>query len=338
MKVCVVGAGAIGGYLAARLALCGHEVCVSARGAHLQAIARDGLTLVDRDGAEQRTGRLHASERLADLGRQDIVLLALKAHQIAAVAPDIAALLRDDTPIVAMQNGIPWWYFHRHGGALEGRRLETVDPGGTIAAHLPAAQVIGCVAFKAAEVLRPGVIGHTVTATDKFPLGEPDGQSTGRVLAVSRMLERAGVAAPVLADIRAEKWFKLLGNLAWNPICALTQATVIEVCESAEARALCLALMREATAVATALGVTLRATPEARMKRAAEVGAVRPSMLQDTQAGRRLEVEALVGAIVELARLTATPVPATEAVHACATLLSSVITTRAVRIVPQAIS
>jgi 2-dehydropantoate 2-reductase len=334
MRIAVVGAGAIGGYLAAKLALAGHEISVLARGAQLDAIARDGLTLIDRDGNEQRARGLRASDRLADLGPQDVVLLALKAHQIAAVAPGLAAL-GADTPVVAMQNGIPWWYFDRCGGPREGQRLQTVDPGGLIAAHLSPERVIGCVAFKAAEVLKPGVVGHTVTANDKFPLGELDGRSTARVLAVSQALQEAGIAAPVVPDIRAEKWFKLLGNLAWNPICALTQATVIEVCAIPEGRELCLAMMREGTAVAASLGVTVRGSPETRMKRADEVGAVRPSMLQDAQAGRRLEVDALVGAVVELARLTGTPVPVTEAIHACAKLLSSVIEQRGVRIAPQ---
>lgn len=334
MRIAVVGAGAIGGYLAARLALAGNDVSVLARGAQLDAIARHGLTLVDRDGGEQRAPGLRASDRLADLGPQDLVLLALKAHQIAAVAPGLAAL-GADAPVVALQNGIPWWYFHRCGGPREGQRLESVDPGGVIAAHLPSERVIGCVAFKAAEVLRPGVVAHTVTPNDKFPLGELDGRPTERVLAAAQALQQAGIAAPVVPDIRAEKWFKLLGNLAWNPICALTQATVLEVCAVPEGRELCLAMMREGTAVAASLGVTVRGSPETRMKRADEVGAVRPSMLQDAQAGRPLEVDALVAAVVELARLTGTPVPVTEAVHACAKMLSSVIAQRGVRIAPQ---
>ncbi|UUX97330.1 ketopantoate reductase family protein [Aquabacterium sp. J223] len=334
MRIAVVGAGAIGGYLAAKLALAGHDTSLLARGAQLEAIRRDGLTLVDHDGGAQHVRGLRASDRLADLGPQDLVLLALKAHQIATVAPGLAAL-GADTPVVAMQNGIPWWYFQRCGGPHEGHVLQSADPGGLIAAHLPPERVIGCVAFKAAEVLRPGVVRHTVTANDKFPLGELDGRSTARVLAASQALQEAGVAAPVVPDIRAEKWFKLLGNLAWNPICALTQATVSEVGAIPEGRELCLAMMREGIAVAASLGVTVRGSPETRMKRADEVGAVRPSMLQDTQAGRPLEVDALVGAVVELARLTRTPVPVTEAVHACARLLSSVIEQRGVRIAPQ---
>lgn len=336
MKICVVGAGAIGGYLAVKLALAGHEVSVVARGNHLAAIRQKGLRLVNRDsGAELRVQNILASDRMADLGPQDCILLALKAHQIAAVAADLRALYGPATPVVTLQNGIPWWYFHRHGGPLAGTRLESVDPGGLIGAQLEPDRIIGCVVYKGAEVIEPGVIRHTKTAGDKFPLGELDGSETPRIRAISEALEGAGVRAPVIPDIRAEKWFKLWGNLAWNPICALTHAHALEVYQSPEASRLSLIMMREAQAIAEKLGIRFRGTPEDRMQRIHEIGPTRPSMLQDTEAGRPLEVDALVGAVVELAGLTDTPAPHVEAVYACAKLLSGVVAGRRVRIVPQ---
>ena len=338
MKICVVGAGAIGGYLAVKLALAGHKISVVARGNHLAAIRRNGLRLVNRDsGAELHVQNMLASDQMADLGRQDFVLLALKAHQIAAAAADLRVLYGPETTVVTLQNGIPWWYFHQHGGALAGTRLESVDPGGLIDAQLEPTRVLGCVVYKGAEVIEPGVIRHTETAGDKFPLGELDGSETPRIRAISEALERAGVHAPVIPDIRAEKWFKLWGNMAWNPICALTHANALEVYQSPQANRLSLIMMREAQVIAEKLGIRFRGTPEDRMQRIHQIGPTRPSMLQDTEAGRPLEVDALVGAVVELAGLTATPAPHVEAVYACAKLLGGVVAGRRVRIVPQAL-
>lgn len=337
MKVCVVGAGAIGGFLACKLALAGHEVSVLARGAHLEAIRHRGLTLIDPDGRTQRVGGVRAAdvEALAELGEQELVFLALKAHQIADVAPRLRALLGSATPVVALQNGIPWWYFHQHGGPFDGRRLESVDPGGRIAQHLAVERVIGSVAHKGAEVSAPGVVRHTVTAADRFPLGELDGRRSERIEAVSAMLEGAGVPAPVTVDIRTEKWFKLWGNVVWNPICALTHATALGLYQAPIARQLGVTMMLEARTVAAKLGITIPGTPQARLARALDIGHVRPSMLQDAQAGRPLEIGALLGVVVELARLTDTAVPSIEAVYACAKLLDSVIVEQRVQIVPQ---
>lgn len=337
MKVCVVGAGAIGGFLAGKLALAGHDVSVLARGAHLEAIRRQGLTLVDQHGKVERAPGVRAEQgsTAGALGAQEVVVLALKSHQIAEVAPALRELLGAATPVVALQNGLPWWYFHRHGGAFEGRRLESVDPGGRIDRHLPVARVIGSVAHKGAEISEPGVVRHIVTPADRFPLGEPDGSRSARIEAVSDLLQGAGVAAPITADIRTEKWFKLWGNVVWNPVCALTQASVLGVYQTPIAQQLGVTLMVEAQAVAAKLGVTIPGTPQARLARALEIGAARPSMLQDTQAGRPLEIDALLGVIVELARLTDTPVPSIEAVYSCAKLLDTVITGQQVRIVSQ---
>ena len=338
MKVCVVGAGAIGGYLAGRLAIAGHEVSVLARGAHRDAIRRNGLVLVDQHGQREHARVRCAGEDGVGAGRQDIVILAVKAHQVAEVAPCLGSLLCDHTPIVALQNGIPWWYFHRHGGPFEGRRLESVDPGGAIERPLPVDRVCGAVAQKAAEVSGPGVVRHTVTEADRFPLGELDGERTARIVALSDMLERAGVAAPISSQIRTEKWLKLWGNLVWNPVSAMTQATVLEIHGSSRAYDLGVTMMIEAQTVASRLGISIPGTPQERLARALQVGAARPSMLQDVQAGRPLEIEALLGAIVELADLVGTPIPSIAAVYSCAHLLNSVIVERKVRLVPQSIA
>jgi len=334
VKICVVGAGAIGGFLAGRLALAGHDVSVVARGAHLEAIRRDGLKLVDQHGEATPALRVRAESavRCDALGAQDLVVLALKSHQIADVAPHLEALYAVRTPVITLQNGIPWWYFHAHGGPLAGRRLESVDPGGRIAGHIDPQRVIGSVAHKGAELAAPGVVRHIVTAADRFPLGEPDGSSGERVLALSDVFARAGVAAPVTPDIRTEKWFKLWGNVVWNPVCALTQATVTDLYHLPVARQLGVTLMLEMRDLARRLGVEIPGTPEQRLSRALEVGAARPSMLQDVQAGRPIEIEALLGALVELADLTSTPVPSIRAVYACARLLDTVLRERNVRL------
>jgi 2-dehydropantoate 2-reductase len=337
VRICVVGAGAIGGYLAGKLALAGHEVSVVARGAHLEAIARNGIKLIDQHGNVQHASGIRARPAgSCDLSVQDLILLSLKAHQITEIAPQIASMIGDATPVVTLQNGLPWWYFLGRGGPFAGLRLESLDPGGVIEAHLRIDHIIGGVVHKGAEVSAPGVIRHTVTAADRFPLGEPDGSRSDRVEALSSLLDAAGIAAPVSADIRTEKWFKLWGNLVWNPVCALTQTTVLEFHRSPLAQHLGVTLMLEARAVAAKLGVEIPGTPQARLARALEVGAVRPSMLQDVLSGRPLEIDALLGVIIELARRTETPVPSIDAVYACAKLLDSVIRERQVRIQPAA--
>ena len=319
-RVCIVGAGSIGGFVGARLAGAGAEVTLIARGAHLAALRRDGLTLIERDGAAHKH-TLAACERLSDAGRQDVVVLAMKAHQVEPILPELASLLHADTLVVPMQNGIPWWYFQRHGGAHEGRRVHAVDPRGAIAAAIAPERLIGCVVYPACEIVEPGVIRHV--EGERFPLGELDGSSTPRVNAIAELFQRAGLKSPVLADIRAEIWLKLWGNLCFNPISALTRATLEGICGDATARSLAAAMMREAAAVAGKLGVAFRVSLDRRIEGAARVGAHKTSMLQDIEAGRATELEALVGAVIELARLTETPVPHIEAVYACTRLLQS---------------
>jgi 2-dehydropantoate 2-reductase len=319
-RVCIVGAGSIGGFVGARLAPSGAEVTLIARGAHLAALQRDGLTLIERDGATHKH-TLAVCERLSDAGKQDLVVLAMKAHQVEAILPELASVLHAESAIVPMQNGIPWWYFQRHGGAHEGRRVQAVDPRGAITAAIAPERLVGCVVYPACELVAPGVIRHV--EGERFALGELDGAATARVNAIAELFQRAGLKAPVLADIRAEIWLKLWGNLCFNPISALTRATLERICGDATARSLAAAMMREAAAVAGKLGIGFRVSLERRIDGAARVGAHKTSMLQDIEAGRATELEALVGAVIELAQLTDTPVPHIEAVYACARLLQA---------------
>jgi 2-dehydropantoate 2-reductase len=319
-RICIVGAGSIGGFVAARLARTGAELTLIARGAHLAALRRDGLTLIERDGTA-RTHRVAALGRLSEAGPQDLVVLGMKAHQLEAVLPELASVLHAGTVVLPMQNGIPWWYFQRHGGPHDGQRITAVDPRGAIAAAIPAERVVGCVVYPACEIAQPGVIRHV--EGERFPLGELDGSVSERVRAIAARFEAAGLKAPVLADIRAEIWLKLWGNLCFNPISALTRATLDRICGEAPTRALAAVMMREAQAVAGKLGIAFRVTLERRIEGAARVGSHKTSMLQDIEAGRATELEALVGAVIELARLTDTPVPHIEAIYACAKLLQA---------------
>lgn len=322
MKICVVGAGAIGGYLAVELAASGQEVTVVARGPHLDAICRHGLRLVYGDGVE-RVARVEASERCTDIGRYDVVVIALKAHQIAPVAADMVHLFLEHTAVVTIQNGVPWWYFHRSVGRFPGRVLQSVDPGGVISRHIDARRVVHCVAYPAAEVAAPGVIRHH--EGNRFPVGEPDDAITPRVQEISSMLASAGFKAPVLADTRGEVWLKLLGNATFNPISALTRASVGEMCAHALTRSLIAEAMREARLVAEALEVRIRLPIERRIAGAEKLGSHRMSMLQDVEAGRELEIDALVGAIVELGGLTGVATPSLKTLYACTKLLDHVL-------------
>ncbi len=325
MKIAVVGAGAIGGLVGARFALAGEDVTFLVRGANLAAIRANGFRLIEIDGTERIARNVRATDDYAEAGPQDLVVLAVKAHQVGAVLEGVPKLFGPETVVVTMQNGIPFWYFHRHGGALEGTQLQTVDPGGLIAAAIPAERIIGCVVYPASDLLAPGVVRHT--EGHSFPIGELDGSSTERVSRVSAAFDRARLKAPVLADIRAEIWLKLWGNLTFNPISALTQATLVDICRFPETRALAAAMMTEAQAVATKLGITFRVPLDKRIAGAERVGRHKTSMLQDIEAGRAPELDALVGSVVELARLTDTPVPHIEAVLALARLLAQVVAT-----------
>ncbi len=319
MKICVVGAGAIGGLLAVRLAEAGEEVTVVDQGAHLQAIQRDGLKLLMADGSEHLTRSLKACASMADAGPQDVVILAVKTQVLPLVAPHLASLMHEETVILPMQNGLPWWYFHKHGGEYDGRPIECLDPDGELAAHVDVDRILGCVVFPAGEVVSPGVVRHT--EGNRFPLGELDGKDSPRAQAMVQMFTNAGFKSFVLEDIRAEIWLKLLGNLSFNPISALTHATMVDICQYPASRGLAESMMEEAQAVANHLGISMRVTIEKRIAGAEKVGKHKTSMLQDVEAGRGLELEAIMGAVVELGRLTGIATPAIDAIFALVKLL-----------------
>lgn len=322
MKICVVGAGAIGGLLAVKFAEAGNEVTVVDQGAHLAAIRDNGLKLIWEDGSEH-VAKVNAVDSVKQAGPQDLVVLAVKAHFLDQVARDIDTLLHDDTMIVTVQNGIPWWYFHRLGGELEGTRLRTLDPSGLLTRHIPADRIVGCVVYPAAGVVEPGVIRHV--EGDRFPVGELDGSTTERVQRLHDLFEASGLRSRILDDIRSEIWLKAWGNLSFNPISALTHATLVGICQFPETRELAATMMAEAQVIAEKLGVTFRHTIEKRIAGAESVGAHKTSMLQDVEAGRSLETEALIGAILEIGQVTGTPAPAIKAVYALVKLLNKVI-------------
>ena len=322
MKVCIVGAGAIGGYVAAKLALADASVTVIIRGANLAAVKARGLTLIEA-GTEHVVNNLVATDKMGEAGVQDLVILAMKAHQVTPVANQLAPLLGPDTTIVTMQNGIPWWYFQKQGGEFDGRRIESVDPGGVIAAHIPIERIIGCVVYPACEMVAPGVIHHI--EGNRFPVGELDGAETPRVAAIAELFKKAGLKSPVLTNIRSEIWLKLWGNLTFNPISALTQATLVDICQFPPSRALAASMMTEAQTIANKLGIEFRVSLEKRIAGAESVGRHKTSMLQDVEAGRALEIDALVGSVMELGRLTQTATPHIDAVYACTRLLANML-------------
>jgi 2-dehydropantoate 2-reductase len=320
MKIAIIGAGAIGGLVGARLALAGEDVNFIVRGANLAAIRQNGIRLVMHDGSEQLARQVQATNDYAAVGVVDVVVLAMKAHQVEAVVNDLPALVGPGTVIVTMQNGIPFWYFHDHGGSLAGTTVKSVDPTGLLGRTVPARQVIGCVVYPASELVAPGVVRHI--EGDRFPLGELDGSTTERVTRLSECFARAGFKAPVLGDIRAEIWLKLWGNLTFNPISSLTHATLADICQFPLTRELAADMMREAQAVAHRLGIEFRVSLEKRIAGAEKVGRHKTSMLQDVEAGRAPEIDALVGSVVELGRLTGTPTPHIDAVYALVKLLA----------------
>jgi ketopantoate reductase len=324
MRISVVGAGAIGGLMAAKLAGGGHAVTVIDQGAHLAAIKEHGLKLIWEDGSEQ-VAKVNAVESAPAAGPQDLVVLAVKAHFLDQVVREIEAMLEPETMIMTVQNGLPWWYFQRHGGPYDGQKLESLDPSGVLGRKIDPERVLGCVVYPAAHVEAPGVIRHA--EGDRFPIGELDGKETARAKRVHDVLVSSGLKSRILSDIRAEIWLKAWGNLSFNPISALAHATLVEICRFPETRALAAEMMREAQAVAEKLGIRFRHTIEKRIEGAEAVGAHKTSMLQDVELGRSLETEALIGSILELARLTDTPAPSIQAVYACVKLLNKVMLT-----------
>jgi len=320
MKIAVIGAGAIGGLVGAKLAEAGGDVTFMVRGANLEAIRRQGIRVYSSDGSDIAVRDVRASNDYTTVGVQDVVVLAVKAHQLANVAADAARLVGPRTVIVTMQNGIPFWYFHRHGGALAGAVVRSVDPLGSLARYIPPEQVLGCVVYPASELVAPGVVAHI--EGDRLPLGELDGTCSDRATRVSECFIRAGFKAPIIDDIREEIWLKLWGNLTFNPISALTRATLVDICDDEGTRALAAAMMGEAQTVAAKLGIAFRVSLERRIAGAAKVGKHKTSMLQDIEALREPELEALVGSVMELGRLTGIATPHIDAVYGLMRLLA----------------
>ncbi|MEM8630999.1 MAG: 2-dehydropantoate 2-reductase [Pseudomonadota bacterium] len=320
MKICIFGAGAIGGYMGAKLAGAGAEVSLVARGPHLHAMRETGLTLIE--GGTRETVQVTASDNAADLGPQDYVIVTLKAHSVPPVVGHMHPLIGPDTTIVSGVNGVPWWYFHKLGGPLEGTRLASVDPGDAQWNGFGPDRVLGCVVYPAAEVVEPGVVNHI--EGNRFSLGEPDGSKSERALELSATLAAAGLRAPVRPRIRDEIWVKLWGNLSFNPISALTHATLDVLCTEPGTRAVARNMMVEAQEIAEKLGVTFPVSVDKRIDGGAAVGAHKTSMLQDLEAGRPMEINALVTAVQELGRLTDTPTPTIDAVEALVRLRARV--------------
>ena len=320
MKIAVIGAGAIGGLVGGKLALAGEDVTFIVRGDNLAAIGERGMRLIASDGSQQIARNVVATDRYDQAGPQDVVILAMKAHQLEAVALDVPKLFGPETVVVTMQNGIPYWYFHRHGGVLEGTIVRSVDPEGLVSARIPAERVLGCVVYPASELVAPGVVRHI--EGDRFPVGELDGSASKRAQRVSDSFTAAGFKAPVLDNIRAEMWLKLWGNLSFNPISGLSHSTLSDICRFPPSRELAAEMMREAQAVAHKLGIEFRVTLEKRIAGAEKVGKHKTSMLQDIEAGRAPEIDALVGAVIELARLTETPTPHIDTVYSLVKLLA----------------
>lgn len=330
MKICVVGAGSIGGLLGVKLSLLGEDVTLIARGPHLEAIQRNGLKLIMNDGAEHVSSNAKATANMREVGPQDLVILGLKAHQIEPVIDDIRSLFGPDTMLLTTQNGIPWWYFQNHGSEFEGTTIKSVDPRGAIAAAIEPERIIGCIAYPAAEIAEPGVIRHIEGM--RFPVAELDGSETERVKKVSELLCAAGFKAPILSDLRSEMWLKLWGNLSFNPISALTHSTLVDICQFPLSRDLAANMMTEAQTVANKLGATFRVPLEKRIAGAEKVGKHKTSMLQDLEAGKAMEIESMIGAVVELGQLTQTPTPSISAIYACIHLLNKTVQEEGIRV------
>ncbi|WP_414551626.1 2-dehydropantoate 2-reductase [Anabaena sp. CCY 0017] len=319
MKICIVGAGAIGGYLGAKLALAGEEVTFIARGQHLEAIQNQGLEVIMADGSTHVVHPSLATSEINDAGTQDVVILAVKAQSLPAIAPALSSLYNPDTIVVTAQNGIPWWYFQKHGGEYEGQKIHAVDPEGIIAANTDIDRVIGCVVYPAVEIQSPGIIRHI--EGDRLSLGEIDNTKTERIQKLAQSFKKAGFKAPVRSKIRTEIWLKLLGNLAFNPISALTRATLEQIAQYTLTRELARQMMMEAQSIGEKLGIEFGISLEQRINGAEKVGAHKTSMLQDIEANRITEVEAILGAVIELGKLTQIPTPYMDTVYANVKLL-----------------
>ncbi len=318
MKFAIVGAGAIGGLVGARLAKAGHDVNLIARGPHLAAIKKNGLRLMAPSG--DFTVRVKASEDPADIGPVDVVIISLKAHSLPAMAGRLPVLFKEETVVITAMNGLPWWYFQRHGGEYENTTIETLDPGGVITKAIAPERVLGCIVLPAAEIAAPGVIQHMEGGT--FPIGELDGTISDRALRISAAMTESGFKCPISRKIRHDIWVKLMGNVAFNPISALTGATLADMCEHEQVRPLVHDIMVEVRTLCENLGEELSVTVERRIEGARKVGAHKTSMLQDLEAGRPLELECMVGAVLELGETLGVPMPNTSSVHGMTKLLA----------------
>jgi 2-dehydropantoate 2-reductase len=319
VRIAILGAGATGGFLGARLAKGGADVVLIARGPHLQAMRESGLRLIEADG--ETIVPVEATDDLAAIRRSDFVFVTLKAHSVPAMAAGLAANLGPDAAVVSAQNGIPWWYFQRHGGELEGTHLETVDPGGMIGRTIDPKRVIGCIVYSATSVVGPGVVQHV--EGERFSLGELDGSQTERIARLSGLLTGAGLKAPVQPRIRQELWVKLMGNAVFNPLSVLTRATLGDMAESPVLAPVVRGAMEEVDAVAARLGIAIPVSIEQRIRGAARVGAHKTSMLQDLESGRPMEIEAITGSVVELAGRLGVSVPHLETIYASVKILAA---------------
>jgi 2-dehydropantoate 2-reductase len=318
MKFLIVGAGAIGAYIGAKLSRAGLDVTLFARGPHLRAMQERGVRVQSVDGDFEAHPKISGS--LDEVGAVDVVFLGVKAHSLPQLAPQLRPVLGANTVVVNTQNGVPWWFFQGFGGAWEGMRLERVDPGGVISAAIEARRVVGSIVYFSIEITAPGLVHHT--AGNRITLGEPDGTRSDRSRQIADALIAAGLRSPVTTRIRNEIWVKILGNVAFNPISALTGATLVQMARDPEVSVLIRNIMREAEAVASQLGLELPISIEQRIAGAEKVGEHKTSMLQDLEAGRPMELEAVVGAVVELGERLNLPMVHTRAVYACAKLLS----------------
>src|SRR5438128_9438669 len=318
MKFLIAGAGAIGAYIGARMARAGLDVTLFGRGPHLRAMQEHGVRVKSIEG--DFAARPKVASKFEEVGQVDVVLLAVKAHSLPELAPQLRPVLGPDTTVVSMQNGVPWWYFQGCGGPCEGIRLERVDPGGVISAAIEPRRVVGSIVYLSTEVEQPGVIRHT--EGNRISLGEPVGTRSDRCRKIAHALSAAGLRCPVTTRIRHEIWVKILGNVAFNPISALTGATLAQMARHPDLGRLIREIMAEAEAVARKLGMELPISIEQRMAGAEKVGEHKTSMLQDVEAGRPLELEAVVGAVVELGERLGLPMPATRAVYACTKLMA----------------
>ena len=321
MRVCIYGVGALGGMLAARFHMADVDVWLYDTEPVMNELGKNGLEFTDEHGCSHQLQDLQLANSENDGLRFDYVILALKAHQISASLNELAAFIDDKSVLVTMQNGIPWWYFQQHDGEFENRTLQSVDPDGEIARALNARQVIGCVAYPAAETTGPGSVRHV--EGNRLSFGELDGSRSARCEALADIFKQAGFRARMINDIRSETWLKALGNLSFNPVSALTRMTMLQICEFEPTKTLVSEMMYEAEQVATALNIRLRVSVERRLAGAESVGHHKTSMLQDLEAGRPMEIDALLGAIVEIGGMTGVPTPTMKRIYSLTKALDS---------------